>query len=319
MGRASNQRETSDAIAALSREIAERRAILFVGAGLSAGLGLPSWPQLIAELGEDLGYSADEFLELSNDFRSLTEYYRLEKKSIDALRDRMLELGNVDDNALRESRAHRLIVGLQFPIIYTTNYDQLLERAFALYDRQFNKTVTAKDIAREDPSLPTIVKFHGDLDDASSLVVTETDYFRRLAFEEPLDIKLTADAFARTMLFVGYSLSDVNLRVMLHRMRGIWLESGYESVQPRSYIFMARANAVQERILDSWGITPIVGEDGDETRALVTFLERLAAAVEVARSAALSASDAAPTLRSSSREQCAKEQRPLPQTDTQDG
>jgi len=100
----------------------------------------------------------------------------------------------VDDEALKRSKIHQLIVRLQFPLVYTTNYDHLLERAFSLHGQRFNKTITAKDIARADPSLPTIVKFHGDLDDEGSLVVTETDYFRRLAFEEPLDIKLTADA-----------------------------------------------------------------------------------------------------------------------------
>lgn len=283
MPRSAQAQIDRDPITALASEIHDRRAILFVGAGVSAGLGLPSWRDLIAQLGEELGYDAAEFLELSTDFRSLTEYYRLAKGSIDELRDRMLELWNVQDDALRRSAAHRLIVQLQFPIIYTTNYDHLLERAFELHGKRFNKTVTAKDIAREDPSLPTIVKFHGDLDDASSLVVTETDYFRRLSFKEPLDIKLTADAFARTVLFVGYSLSDVNLRLMLHRMRGIWLESGYQSVRPRSYIFMARANAVQERILDSWGVTPLFDHDADEGGALVAFLGRLVAAVDACR------------------------------------
>ena len=66
-------------IEALASEIREHRAILFVGAGVSAGLGLPSWCDLIERLGAELGFEADAFFDLSNDFRSLTEYYRLEK------------------------------------------------------------------------------------------------------------------------------------------------------------------------------------------------------------------------------------------------
>ncbi|HEX6999836.1 MAG TPA: SIR2 family protein [Gammaproteobacteria bacterium] len=280
-------REDRDAarIAALARAIRSRRAILFVGAGVSAGLGLPSWRALVARLGEELGYDGERFIALSGDFRSLAEYYKLEKGSIEALRAWMEREWQVDDDTLRRSKVHRLIASLDFPLIYTTNYDHLLERAFTLHGKRFNKTIDAKDIARADPSLPTIVKFHGDVDDVDSLVVTETDYFRRLAFDQPLDIKLTADAFGRTVLFIGYSLTDINLRLMLYRMRGIWLDSGYESLQPRSYIFMTRPNPVEERILDSWGIAPLVGWRDDEGEALLEFLERLCAAVAGRRTA----------------------------------
>lgn len=272
-------------IAALAGDIVSGRAILFVGAGVSAQLGLPSWQGLIRRLGEDLGFRPDDFVALSNDFRSLTEYYRLEKGSIDSLIEWMRREWDVSDQTLRRSPAHRLIAELRFPLVYTTNYDHLLERAFALHGRKFNKTVSGKDIARADPSLPTIVKFHGDVDDAGSLVVTETDYFRRLAFEEPLDIKLKADAFGRALLFLGYSLSDINLRLMLYRLRNIWRDSGHEELQPRSYIFMPRSNPVQERILDSWGIAPIVGRGADEGLALLAFLERLFAEVAARRDA----------------------------------
>ncbi|HEX5420450.1 MAG TPA: SIR2 family protein [Gammaproteobacteria bacterium] len=269
----------ADLIAALAGDVANGRAILFVGAGVSAQLGLPSWQQLIERLGEDLGFHADAFFSFSNDFRSLAEYYRLEKGSIRPLIEWMRREWTVSDESLRGSRAHRLIAELRFPLVYTTNYDCLLERAFALHAHKFNKTINARDMARADPSLPTIVKFHGDIEDGASLVVTETDYFRRLSFEEPLDVKLKADMFGRSVLFLGYSLSDINLRLMLYRMRGMWLDSGYERLQPRSYIFMPRPNPVQERISDSWGIAPIVGRSADESEALLAFLENLCAAV----------------------------------------
>jgi len=274
-------RRERDRTATLVEEICARRAVLFVGAGVSACLGLPSWQELIERLGEDLGYDADEFLDLSADFRSLTEFYRLEKGSLDAPRTWMKREWAVDDATLHASVAHALIVRLGFPLIYTTNYDHLLERAFALHGERCNKMITAKDIAQADPALTTIVKFHGDVDDERSLVVTESDYFRRAAFQDPLDIKLSADALGRTLLFIGYSLSDINMRLLLYRLRGVWLDSGHESSQPPSYIFLPKPNPVQERILDSWGITPLVGANGaDESAALVAFLERLYAAVE---------------------------------------
>lgn len=284
MSRARKARDTdraargADAIATLAAEIRGRRAILFVGSGVSAHLGLPSWRDLMVRLAEELGLAADDFLALSTDFRALTEFYRLETQSLDALLGWMRRTWDLPDRAVRESRIHSALVELDFPLIYTTNYDHLLERAFALHGRRVNKIVTANDIARIDPALPTIVKFHGDLDEPRSLVIAETDYFRRLALQEPLDIKLLADAFGRPILFVGYSFSDVNLRLLLYRMRSTWRESGDAKLEPRSYIFMSRPNTAEERVLDSWGITPFVGDSDVESAALLSFLERLGAA-----------------------------------------
>jgi hypothetical protein len=251
---------------------------LFVGAGISAALGVPTWAEFIGRLGEDLGIASRDFLALSDDFRSLAEFYRLEEGSLEELCSRMIEEWQVSDAALRRSPVHRLIVELDFPLVYTTNYDSLLERSYRLEGRSFNKIVTAKDIAASDPSLPTIVKFHGDLEAPASLVLAETDYLRRLSFEQPLDIKLAADAFGKAMLFVGYSISDINLRLLLFRLHAIWRASGCERARPRSYVLMTQPNRVQERILDSWGVTPVVVANRDETRAVASFLDELRSA-----------------------------------------
>jgi hypothetical protein len=273
-----HRRKNADSVVEqLAHEIRKRRVILFAGAGVSAGLGLPSWETFIGRLGTELGFDSKDFLGLSADFRSLAEFYRLQKGSIDGLRERMRREWAVTDEKLAASHIHRLIVRLEFPLIYTTNYDRLLERAFELHGVAFNKATTAKDIARRDASLPTIVKFHGDLDDGA-VVLTETDYFRRMAFDDPLDIQLTADALGRGILFVGYSVSDVNLRLLLFRLREIWHESGQAEWRPRSYVLMTRPDPIQERILDALGVTPLVvshRESESEAAALVSFLERL--------------------------------------------
>lgn len=262
-------------VSELAREVRERRVILFVGAGVSAGLGLPTWQDFIGRLGAEFGFEPNEFLDLSQDFRSLAEFYRLEKGSLDALRDKMAREWQISDERLAASQAHRHIVELDFPVVYTTNYDHLLERAYRFQHRAFNKIVTAKDFARTDPALPTIVKFHGDLDDPASMVLGETDYLDRLSFEQPLDIKLVADAFGKALLFIGYSLSDINLRLLLYRLQRIWRASGYERARPRSYVLMTQPNRVQERILASWGVAPLLAADTDETHAVAEFLQRL--------------------------------------------
>ncbi|MBN1240052.1 MAG: SIR2 family protein [Gammaproteobacteria bacterium] len=269
----------SATIEALASQIRARRAILFVGAGVSAGFGLPPWRALVGHLGRDLGYDPDEFRDFSDSLLTLAEYYRLRKGSLAAVCEWISEEWNVSDDALRESRLHDILVDLDFPLIYTTNFDQLLERAYEVRGRPINKVVTVGDLSEIDLSLPTVIKFHGDIDDESSLMLSETDYFRRLGFEAPLDIKLRADALGRTVLFIGYSLTDINIRLMLYRMKGMWLETGQELPQPCSYIFTPRANPIQQAVLESWGLTPIVGEGFDESASLLSFLERLQQAV----------------------------------------
>jgi hypothetical protein len=70
----------------------------------------------------------------------------------------------------------------------------------------------------------------------------ETSCFERMRFETPLDIKLRSDSLGRTILFLGYSLNDMNIRFLLYRLHQIWHESAYSSAQPRSFLVTDRPN-----------------------------------------------------------------------------
>ena len=171
---------------------------------------------------------------------------------------------------------HQLILELEFPIIYTTNYDRNLERAFALAGRKWAKVVDVRDIARIATDAVQIVKFHGDFDNDQSIVLTETDYYDRLSFKSPLDIKLRSDALARPILFIGYSLSDVNIRLLLHKLWRAWHASGHEKERPKSYIFLPRPDPIQKAVLGQWGIEVVSHETIDHPgEALCQFLEEL--------------------------------------------
>jgi hypothetical protein len=78
------------------------------------------------------------------------------------------------------------------------------------------------------------------------------------------------------MLFVGYSLSDINVRYLLYKLYKLWTDSSFASARPRSYVFLSRPNPVQEAILARRGIQSIVSELDDPGAGLQGFLEKLA-------------------------------------------
>lgn len=258
----------------LAQAIRERRVVLFAGAGVSMSIGLPNWEELIRHMRNQLAIPEDA--DDRSSFQMIAEYYRLKQGSIGPLRSWMDRAWHVSEKAVRNSRIHQLIVALDFPVIYTTNYDRNLEMAYDLHGKPYAKITNVRDIARAGGDVPQIVKFHGDFDDDSSLVITETDYLDRLSFDSPLDMKFRADALGRSLLFIGYSMTDPNMRLLLHRLWRMWRDSGSDEDRPQSFLFAPKPDPVRDAVLAQWGIATLADSDEDPRAALEHFLEKLA-------------------------------------------
>ncbi len=258
----------------LTDAIRNRNVILFVGGGVSMNLGLPSWNKLIDRLAKDLGFDKDVFRSYG-DHLVLAEYYKM-NKGIGPLRSWMdRKWHNTDKVDITKSRIHQLIVDLDFPLIYTTNYDRWIEFAFDAYDKPYVKIADVTDIRRSREGITQIVKFHGDFDNDSSIVLTESSYFDRLDFETPLDIKLRADVLGKSILFIGYSLSDINIRYLLYKLNKMWQSAKNNEAKPKSFILLMNPNPVQEMVLEKRGIVTIISQNKDPGKGLQDFLENL--------------------------------------------
>jgi hypothetical protein len=260
----------------LVEAVRARRSILFAGAGVSMAVGLPSWRQLIDHMRSELGLDADEG---NGEYQVLAEFYRLQQGNIGALRSWMDRTWSVSEAKVAKSRIHELLVALDFPILYTTNYDNNLEVAYRHFGRDFMKIVSARDLTRATDGCTQIVKFHGDFEDDRSLVLAETDYFDRLEFDSPLDIKFRADTLGRTLLFVGYSMSDLNIRLLLHKLRRTWEQSGRAQDRPPLFVFVSRPDRVRDAVLEHWGISVLANDETTPEKGLLAFLEQLHADV----------------------------------------
>jgi len=258
----------------LAEAIRNKKAVLFAGAGLSMNLGLPSFNSLIGKLAEELEFD-QELFHMSGDYLTLAEYYYQVKGKLGPLRSWMDTTWHSGDVDISKSLIHKAIVELELSAIYTTNYDRWIEKSFDHWKVPYSKIVNVSDIASAKENQTQIIKFHGDFDDDESIVLTESSYFERMNFESPLDIKLRSDVLGKTVLFLGYSLSDINIRYLLFRLQKQWEKEGCDKTRPKSYIFLARPNVVQEEILRARGVVPIVAETDDSKASLQKFLVEL--------------------------------------------
>lgn len=250
------------------------KLMLFVGAGVSANLGLPDWRALIAHIAEELGYDPEIFSTYGT-YLALAEFYKKKKGGIGPLRSWMDREWHKQSTDISKSEIHELITKGNFSRIYTTNYDRWLERAHGAFGVDAHKIASVTDLVAAKDGDRQIIKLHGDFDADDSIVLDETSYFQRLNFDTPLDIKLRNDVLGSSVLFIGYSLNDINIRLLFYRLTEMWGRSALASARPKSYIFANRPNPVAQELLSHWGIEMIVSEEDDSKKALTDFLREL--------------------------------------------
>ena len=259
----------------LAKLASERRLIPFIGAGFSIPLGLPSWEELIRRLAPKLNWDPDVFMQSGNrNYLQMAEYF-VSKKSKGELRREIEKDLRIDPAKLSSSKSHELLVKLNPHSIYTTNYDDGIEEAFKFYNLPHSVIRNINDMKTAESGATSIYKFHGDLNDDESLVITETNYFERLEFEDPLDIRLRSDILDNTLLFLGYSLNDINARYMFYKLSKINRKLKKHSDSCTAIMVTFGISDIQREILNSWGIEIKELDPSTKTQSVVEFLDKL--------------------------------------------
>jgi hypothetical protein len=196
----------------------ERRCVLFVGAGVSAGAGLPGWNKLIDRLAADLGVALGPREDLDF-YLDLAQWY-IEKRGRDALAT--LLAGLFTSLGARPTLAHYLLMSLPVRLAVTTNYDDLLERTLTALRRHPVVVVEEKDVAltgRADGVC--VVKLHGDAAQKRGIVLSRDDYDGFFRKRPAMALLLEGLLLNQTFLFAGYGLKDPNFRQIYSRIADI--------------------------------------------------------------------------------------------------
>jgi hypothetical protein len=136
----------------------------------------------------------------------------------------------------RPSPAVKALARLKFPVVITTNYDQL-EKALEEVGKDpfvsiFKKNETLEESTDDyphdeepTPERPFVFKIHGDIDKPDSLVITDEDYIQFvLRMSDKQDFHPVPETIRYYLkkwptLFIGYSLKDYNLRLLFKTLR----------------------------------------------------------------------------------------------------
>lgn len=220
--------------ATLVESMKQQRVILFLGAGASMEAGAPSGDALRADvakrfLGSEMaGYDLMSVAEMALRAHGngvVFEHIRTALESIEP------------------SEAHKLLPTFRWRSIATTNYDLLLERAYAATPNRLQNPVTfvrdsepVEDRMQSTNQPVEFLKLHGclnQLHDPDLPPILSIEHYNRYSRNRTrLYSRLEDKARESPIIFCGYRLADSHIRSLLYRFTELGARPRYYVVTP---------------------------------------------------------------------------------------
>ncbi|XXF77297.1 SIR2 family protein [Myxococcaceae bacterium GXIMD 01537] len=267
----------------LVRHIQEGRCIVFVGAGLSAGAGLPTWKRLLLDVVGEVASALPGGEREEEELRRLVEQNKLLEVA-DHCKER---LGGGFHSLLTERlrgdtapvpETFRLLMRMPFAAWVTTNYDKLLERAYSEERGGYPRVLTHMDTEPLGRLLfdggQFVLKAHGDIDRSGTVVLTSRDYADIIHANPSFNAVFSSLLLTRALLFVGYSLSDPDFRLLMDRQF-----TAFKGFVPERYALMGGLGQVEQDVLWRTARIRVLPYPDDAHGEVLNFLRQLANAV----------------------------------------
>ncbi len=223
----------------LAKESAQNNLILFIGSGISMSSGLPNWGNLLSIMMNhidiqplnDIDKKEIDSLMKESKYLLVAEEIkeRMSKKSFKTFFKKTFLNKELESNS-----THYAITEIPLSAIITTNYDSLIEDA---YNRK-----TKPDLLNhyDVDSLSDVVsnksfyllKIHGDASRVNTIVLSRSDY-REMLFKKNIQHALRTVFSQNTVLFIGYSINDLDIRLIIESLR-----YDFENYTPKHYALM---------------------------------------------------------------------------------
>lgn len=252
----------------LANQVRDGEVVLVLGAGASMGALSPSGKS--APNGAQLGSAlSDKFLGGRLKSRTLAQISELaiSESSLGEVQELVKTL-LVD---LEPTSAHMVLPTFRWAGIATTNYDLLIEKAYEKKKSNavqklvsFVKNEERFSAGRGEHSL-MLLKLHGCLnnlvDETCPLILTTDQYVQHRERRSRLFDLLQEWAMERTIVFIGHSLQDPDLRQIL-------LELAQVGVRARFFLVCPGADPMETRWWETKKITVLDGKFDDFISAL---------------------------------------------------
>ncbi len=253
----------------LVKAIDERRCVLFAGAGLSAqaedesGAHPPLWGELLERMVDwcvdnrvELRAEKADFLEIIRKKRFLVAAQEIQERIGGSLAPCLRELLYV--GRIRPSEAHLLVPQTDWVAVLTSNYDAILEGAFAVRSGGIVPAVyTRRNTAQALENLRRgnffLFKVHGDVNQPESIVLGDRDYSRLLYMDPGYRSFLEMIFATYTVLFVGFGAEDPDLNAVVERLSAVYERSvgqHFLLIPDDAFSAMERRRLLEDKRLD---------------------------------------------------------------------
>jgi hypothetical protein len=223
----------------LIQQIRNNRCIPFIGAG-ACQPWLPLGSKIAYDWSEEYGYPLDDKWQLDK----VAQFVGIVNDEDEMFPKVKIcdSFANVKspDFAKYKDALHAVLARMKFPLYITTNYDKFMEEALMssgrVPDSEYCRWNEALELSagtslfsnpEYTPTLsrPLVYHLHGTFDDPQSIVLTEKDYIYFLINlskdEKLLPTYIRKALVTKSLLFIGYSLVDINFRVIFQGIMSV--------------------------------------------------------------------------------------------------
>ncbi len=252
------------------------RVCIFVGAGLSMSAGLPSWTELLDDLENRLVSGAEDdnmFLSSCGALERAQFFYDAAGKAnvINSIRDIFKRRQSKSDTF-----EHMMLSSLPTNNIITTNWDDLIERAFSKTGVDLRVIWKDSQISPEAVDTTQLIKLHGDLNDPASIIFSDDDYAEFFNKNSLMESYLATILARSTILMVGYSFQDITFKSICK-----YVSERLGGNSGKMYMLALQSSQSQVNYLEKRGLHCITFSGKNYTEASADFFGKLAAEVAV--------------------------------------